>query len=195
MNLSQVDPAEIFSKTARVKPLFVEPSDECVREDPLTGPQGFMVGGMAKPNMFELSREYYIAAELLVDSIQRGDVLDYDIANPVLFLYRHAIELLLKSIIGGELRTHGLDALTSKFEEFTSKCYGQQVPPWIVRRIKEVAKIDPGSTAFRYTENWDKEQKRFVSVDGEVYVSLPHLQKSMKALYTALAGVATYPKS
>jgi hypothetical protein len=54
-------------------------------------------------------------------------------------------------------------------------------------RLKELAKIDPGSTAFRYSENRDETSKKYVPVDGEFHVDLRHLQRVMNALKTALS--------
>ena len=56
-------------------------------------------------------------------------------------------------------------------------------------RLKEIAGIDPNSTAFRYSENYDKALRQFVCVDGEIYVSLSHLEESMTALRKALLCV------
>ena len=189
MKPSQVDLREVYSRTARVQPLFVEPSEECEREDPLIGPQGFMFDGMSCPTRLELAQQFYDSAEILVETIKRGDVYDYDIANPVLYLYRHSIELVLKAIIGGKIKHHKLDQLAKDFEQYIGQKYDEKVPRWIIRRLNEFADVDPGSTAFRYAEGLSGD------FGGEVYVGLIHLQKSMKALYTALTGVATYQKS
>jgi hypothetical protein len=52
-----------------------------------------------------------------------------------------------------------------------------------------LAKIDPSSTAFRYGETYNKSTKQRVKVDGEIYVSLRHLQRTMKALNEAILTV------
>ena len=56
-------------------------------------------------------------------------------------------------------------------------------------RLKEIASIDPGSTAFRYGENYDPVAKRSTPpVSSALYVSLPHLQRAMLTLNAALVG-------
>ena len=171
------------------RPLFVEPSSECEREDPWSGPQGFMIGGMSLPTKVELSQQFFDAATLLVEAIKRCDLEDYKLVNPVLYLYRHSLELMLKGVMQSQGSHHKLDVLADDFVAFIKSRSGEDVPKWITNRLKEIARIDPGSTAFRYAENMDKERKRTVPVDGEIYVGLIHLQNAMTALHTALAGV------
>ena len=173
-----------FSKPSMSRPLFEEPSEECERLDPWTGPKGFMIGGMALPTKNELGQQYFDAADLLLDAIKREVMEDYKLANPVLFLYRHAIELLLKSFIGS--KGHNLTALAKKYEIAVKSKFGEDPPPWIMARLREIAGIDPNSTAFRYSENYNKSIKCDVPVDGEIYVSLQHLAEAMAVLRVAL---------
>jgi len=111
---------------------------------------------------------------------------DYRLANPTLFLYRHSIELLLKAIIGKTVKTHSLNELADAFVIFVKRERDIDIPAWVIVRIQELAKIDPGSTAFRYNKNWDKTAKKDRAVDGEFHVDLLHLQHAMNALKTAL---------
>lgn len=173
--------------SAMSQPLFEEPSEECERPDPWTGPKGFMIGGMALPAKDELSQQYFDAANLLLDAIKRDQLEDYKLVNPVLFLFRHFTELLLKSFIGSS--GHDLAKLADEFEAAVKTKFGHSPPDWITTRLKEIAKIDPNSTAFRYSENYDKTLKRHVPVDGEVYVNLNHLEEAMKALRIGLLTV------
>lgn len=169
------------------RPLFEEPSEGSERSDPWTGPKGFMIGGMALPTKNELSQQYFNAAHLLVEAIKRDELEDYKLVNPILFLYRHSLELLLKSFVCST--GHDLKALAVEFETAVKRRFSRSVPSWVMVRLREMAKIDPTSTAFRYSEKYDKTLKRHVAVDGEVYVSLEHLQVVMKALQTALLSV------
>lgn len=58
-------------------------------------------------------------------------------------------------------------------------------PGWIVRRMKELAEIDPGSTAFRYGAYGTPIDAADQPMEFEAYVSLSHLQAAMPALNTA----------
>jgi hypothetical protein len=64
--------------------------------------------------------------------------------------------------------------------------YKEDVPSWIVKRLKELAAIDRQSTAFRYGEYGTPMDDNGAPIDFEVYVSLPHLHAAMLALNTAL---------
>lgn len=182
------------------QPLFVEPGEGCEREDAFSGPLGFMFGGMSVPTRLELSRQYFDAANVLLNSIKRQTIEDFALANPALFLYRHALELVLKAVLSRRLegapQGHDLVSLLADLDRFIQVHYQQTVPAWITRRIKEIAAIDPGSMAFRYGE--DKYQGKRRRMDEEVYVSLPHLQAAMAEVYGALAraaGALTGPAS
>ena len=179
----------IFTWSAMNRPLFEEPTEAIEREDPFTGPQGFMIGDEFLPTRPELAQQYFDAAHLIIESIKRGDWEDYKLVNPALFLYRHSLELLLKEIVGGSRRGHDLAELADALAEAVQARTGGCVPSWILKRLREIASIDPGSTAFRYGENYDPVAKRSVPpVDSALYVSLPHLQRAMLTLNAALVG-------
>jgi hypothetical protein len=147
-----------------------------------------MIGGMSLPTRTELGEQYFDAAHLLVDSIRKNVWPDYQLVNPALFLYRHALELLIKGITGTQERTHDLRRLAECLDDFARKRGQAAFPPWVAARLGELASIDPHSTAFRYAANFDRKAKRHVPVNGEVYVNLNHLQSSMLALYSAISG-------
>lgn len=175
----------IFIEATLTRPLFEEPSEAIERTDPWSGPQGFMVGGMALVTKAELGQQYFDAATLLIEAIRRGDCEDYRLAYPTLFLYRHWLEVTIKSVLGPGIKGHDLGKLTGLFESMVKERFGQEVPSWITARLKELAAIDPGSTAFRYGENYDRQRKADVSVDGETCVDLGNLQAVMAALNAA----------
>lgn len=174
-----------FSQDQMHRPIFEEPSTEIGRADEWSGPFGFLVGGMATRSLSQLGQQYFDAAENLVELVKRKDVADYAIANPILYLYRHSIELLIKAVLpdNGRGARHDLLALSERFEAFIRDEFESKVPDWIVARINELARHDPDSTTFRYNQNAD-----FAGA-GEHYVGLVHLQTSMRVLNTALVGV------
>jgi hypothetical protein len=177
----------VFKQSAMTRPLFEDPTEEIERPDPWTGPKGFVIGGMALPTKEELSQQYFDAAKLLLDAIKRDELEDYKLVNPVLFLYRHSLELLLKSFVGST--GHSLASLAAAFEAAVKQRSGEAPPIWVLSRLREVSKIDPNSTAFRYSENYDQALKRHAPVDGELYVSLNHLGEAMNALNQALRSL------
>jgi HEPN domain-containing protein len=180
--------SDIFTDEAMLRPIFEEPSDASVRKDPWSGPQGFMIGGISLPTQKELSQQYFDAAHLLIESIKNEVWEDYKLVNPALFLYRHALELVVKSLLGRKVKTHDLSKLADQLNSLAVTKDGVEAPRWIIKRLKEIALIDPRAAAFRYAENHNKQQKLDIPVDGEIYINLNHLQRAMLTLYTALSG-------
>lgn len=168
------------------QPLFEELSDKHEREDAYGGPYGVMIGGMALPTKYDLAVQYLDAADYLVACIRKQEVEDFTLANPILFLYRHSIEMLIKSLLPDERNTHNLAGLIALYQEHVRRKYSCKVPGWILDRIKDIDEVDPGSTAFRYAENRDKKSKDCVPVDGEIHVYLANIQTVAKALHSAL---------
>ena len=180
---------DIFTDEQIDRPLFEEPTLRVERADPADGPFGFMVGGTANLSPPYLAQQYSDAADLLCQNISLGHWYDYGLANPILFLYRHAIELLLKSVVRDAGKTHGLAELADQFRRDIEREFDADVPSWITRRITEIAAIDPASTAFRYNRNFDRSSKRDIPVKGEFHVDLRHLQKSIEKLSNALIEI------
>jgi hypothetical protein len=88
---------EVISEAAK-RPLFEEPTSACEREDPWSGPKGFMFGGMGLPTRpyLDTAQQYFDAANLLISDIESLRIEDYNLANPIFFLYRHWLELMVK---------------------------------------------------------------------------------------------------
>jgi hypothetical protein len=172
----------IFSQDQMYRPLFEEPTPAIEREHSLDGPYGFLLAGGANLTLPEIGQQYFDAADALVAVITSQEVEDHKIGNPIIYLYRHSIELFLKAILP---RTwgHNLEALADKFEAFVRAEFAATVPDWIINRMKEISRLDPDSATFRYNQNPNLIQ------EGEFHVDLLHLQSVMHALNAALVGV------
>ncbi|QDC44600.1 hypothetical protein [Methylophilus medardicus] len=162
------------------------------REDAYSGPLVFSLTPMGKPTLLELSQQYFDAADTLVESIKKQRIEDYKVAYPTLYLYRHSIELILKFITDSNESTHNLNTVTDNFIAYVSKNHNQSVPNWIKESLKELAKTDPTSTAFRYAEDKYNGKKHPPSSVEDVYVYVVNFQLRMTELYKALYRVATY---
>jgi hypothetical protein len=130
----------------------------------------------------EIGQQYFDAADALVELITSQAIEDYKLGNPVIYLYRHSIELFLKEILPGTWG-HNLEALAGKFEAFVRAEFAATVPDWIIGRLNEISRLDPDSATFHYNQNPKLLQ------EGEFHVDLLHLQHTMHALNTALVGV------
>jgi hypothetical protein len=171
------------------QPLFRDAGEDDQREDAYSGPFGFLIGGLADFERVELAEQYLTAANLLVRSINKQEVADFEIAYPVLFLYRHALEVLIKTLIGKEVNHHRLHALADDLVKFAREQHGQKVPRWIVTRLREIARIDPTSEAFRYGEDKYKSKQR-TPVPHETYIRVAELHDVMNDLYSVLRHAA-----
>lgn len=173
------------------RPLFIDPPDDIGREDAWGGPYAFLLGGMGDPSYSEIAAEYFAAATQLVDDILQQRIEDFSVAMPILFLYRHSVELILKGAMG-EPHGHELDVLAEMFSNYVKQQYQEQVPSWIMNRLKELSEIDPRSTSFRYAEKTTSKRQGTVPLGGEHFIDLIHLRRSMLALFKALERVAMF---
>lgn len=169
------------------RPLFEEPTEDLERPDPWSGPKGFLLGGMGPPTKVELAGQYYRAAMILMESIRRNECEDYLLGGPVLYTYRHALELLLKGGMPGQGHHHDLRQLAGELSRYVREKHGRDIAPWIMNRLHEIADMDPTSTAFRYAEVRDPSTKKYVGFAPELHVGLDHLQRSMGQLFQALS--------
>lgn len=178
----------IYTDDAMSRPLSEPLSERHERVDAWSEPLGFVVGGMAHAARQVdrdgiLAEQYFTAANALIDATAQGHVADYQVANAALFLYRHTFELLLKAglppAVRNAQRTHNLAALGQTYVQHRSS-EGVKVPRWALRRLEELAALDPDSQAFRYGSSG------IASKSDELHVGLFHLKASMLALYSAL---------
>jgi len=170
-----------------MKALFRDVSEEDARADPYDGPHGFLLGVFS---LEEIADQYFRAANLLVDSIKNKSSVDYELAYPVLYLYRHAIEIRLKSLMGSTSTHHRLDTLSGDLVKFARTRFQQEVPTWVTKLLRELAGIDPTSQAFRYGEDKYGDGNRQMSVPYETYVRLSELHERLNQLYESLKHAA-----
>lgn len=155
------------------RPLFEEPDAQCERDDELSYPKGVFIGGLSslaeKDSFWKYAFDYFLAAEAVVDLVIKNDIPDYIGQNPILYLYRHAIELYLKAIIQDQGNTppdneHSLHVLANQISD---------LDPWALKRIQEINTIDPKSTLLRYGGEESPEEK---------WAELHFLRDAMRAL-------------
>jgi hypothetical protein len=138
-----------------ITPIFLEPNDFNVA---IIG-ESILINSLADySDKILLAKSYKRSADelikLAIDSNERADFL-----CPVIFCYRHSIELFIKSIIiGKEIRSHNLKKLYTIFEKLISEKFNQQVPDWFKNTILAINDFDPESTTFRYGEKIETEE-------------------------------------
>lgn len=112
-----------------------------------------LFGGMsnrALPEDFcSFATHFKKAGDALVQKLEKVDSEAYEILNPVLYLYRHSIELYLKSFLG-EIKTHNLQKLLHAFKDLMKSKYNWDIPVALEIFINEFDVYDRSSTVFRY---------------------------------------------
>jgi len=163
-------------------PLFREPSEEMDE----TWQHGVLVGGMACRDLPHVARAYKLAADELmkqaVDSCEPHE-LDY----PILFLYRHTVELYLKAALANPPQHHDLCRLIQLLE---AEC-GNKLARWIRDRLWDFHTIDRMSAVFRYADP---------PPDGELWIDFHQLQIVVDRIVCAIeqyiatrSGTGDYP--
>jgi hypothetical protein len=124
-------------------PLIQEPPDDL--DD--TWRHGIFLVGGGRYEYLELARNYrQVAESTLRTAIHKDEIEGW--AYPILFAYRHTLELYLKLIGEIDVVTHSLRACV----ELVEKRRGERFPSPIRSWILELDQVDPRGTAFRYPE-------------------------------------------
>lgn len=137
---------------------------------------GILLVGGNRYQFLELARNYRCVAESMLETAIKKDEV-HQWAYPVLFAYRHTLELYLKLI--GEIRekTHSL----KKCVELVEKRHSQRIPDFIRDWILELESIDPGGTAFRYAD-----EDSTLNHHYEQWFDFRHFQFAMKRIFDAI---------
>jgi len=169
------------------KPLFQEPPEE-LNEDWY---HGFLVGGMALyPESIDgeimLARAFKEAGDSLVTKALADADLSYEMAYPIMFLYRHAIELYLKLTVPSPKPNHKLPQLIADLDQHVQSRFGQSLPQWVKDRLKEFHEIDPNSTSFRYGDVLYKNS----FAGGEWWVEFDRVRKTVGLIVAGFERIA-----
>jgi len=142
---------------------------------------------------------YKISANRLVEYVNNeGKDQDF-LVYPIVFLYRHHLELILKEIIyKGRLllnkgndhpKHHSIDKLWVGAKDIIKEVWKGNDDPdefeFIDHFVKEFAKADPNSMSFRYSKDI-KGQKTLKDLK---YINLRHLSECINTMSDFLEGV------
>ncbi len=147
---------------------------------------------------------YKLAADQLVTTIEAGGHDQDFLVYPIVFLYRHHLELLLKELRATGWRLYDWDLNANgghKLPGLWKDCRKVIEETWpnapgsdadvVGRLIAEFDAMDPNSTAFRYSTSMKGEKSL---PDDIAHLNLRHLRQTMDRLslflQASLAGVA-----
>lgn len=160
--------------------LFADPPDE---PEMRYGAMLVNYNGNTARNTYDMAMSYRVAAFRLLDAAcEHGEA--WESVDPILFCFRHALELNLKSLHRGErLRVHGLKAMTDALHARLSTRYPVQQVDWLRDRLHEFDTVDPRSTAFRYDDAASP------STPPELWVDFAKLRQIMNTMFEALDAI------
>jgi hypothetical protein len=125
---------------------------------------------------FELARSFRQSADALLKSaLQSGEPGVSGV--PVLFTYRHALELYLKILGDIKHLTHSLEDCLNSVERRLGSRISLPIRGWII----ELGQIDPKGTAFRYADD-QAGTLRY----SEYWIDLDHVKHAMTKVFDAL---------
>ena len=134
---------------------------------------GILMCGAGGQEYLELARNYrYVAENLLDTALKSGEPLD--LAYPVLFAYRHTVELYLKIVGEIDVATHSLKECVRLVETRHGKKLSSPVRGWIL----ELDKTDPTGTAFRYAG-----EESTALMYAEHWLDLVHFKFAMSRVF------------
>jgi hypothetical protein len=171
-----------------MRPLFEEPPDN-LDSDWTHGVLLVRWGSAKGYDPIDVARAFrYAGARLLKTALQLRE--SSEAAYPILFNYRHALELYLKAIIPAQHK-HRLDVLASHLRPLLTGRYPPDQIEILIERIEEFHRIDPSSTVFRYADTPDEtyEHSNGPLPDPEIWVDFRHLQTCMAQTFNALETI------
>jgi len=141
-----------------------------------TWKNGVFLNGGGIDEYLTLARSYRDTADALLGAaLQSNEPRDW--AYPVLFAYRHTLELYLKVIGHVQELTHSLQRCVELVEKRLGQKIGTPIREWII----EFDRIDPGSTTFRYADDPAKTLSY-----AEYWVDFRHLKYAMDLVFQAM---------
>lgn len=165
--------------------IFVEPPED-VDE---TFTHGAMIGGMVGYDDESLAISYFLAGEALIDRVLSDAAGSQELICPILYLYRHGIELYLKVIVKPTKRNHSLGSLFDAFCKHVSSTYKERVPVWLTKPVTQLAEFDPGSDLFRYGQSRPPSRTQRLINEGEFWIDLRTLRRVMTKVEFAFRRV------
>lgn len=140
-----------------------------------------MLGGSDTYTQESMALAYRTAGDLLVQEALDRDETSWEIAAPILHLYRHSLELYLKWAAESTARSHDLAPLIRAANKRAKKLTGKELDPAVIERMQEFAAYDDKGFSLRYAD---------ADGDGPMVgttVKLFHLREVMERITSDLA--------
>lgn len=142
-----------------------------------------MLGGADTYRQESMALAYRTAADMLVQGALACDETSWEIAAPILHLYRHSLELYLKWAAQSKAKGHDLKSLIEQVDVRAKELTGEGLDPAVVERMQEFSEYDEKGFSFRYADAVGDAQY------FDTTVKLLHLRKVMERIASDLAQV------
>ena len=167
----------------------------------------FRTGRKSAANWYEYTMGYKQAADILADDLEGKHIIgDFFVVYPIIFLYRHYLELLLKRLCDESSRlldlplemdvTHDLLRLWNKTLTNLKLIWSDpnaetdEYYESITKRLEELSNIDKNSDAFRYPVN-----KRGHAYETELpymgYIEIQRVKTIVEGISDFLGGASS----
>ncbi len=159
---------DYYEMSCVLAPIFQTIPDDFGQSAPVPRSQ-LIVGGMAYPGIIDIARAYRTAAETLIEAaLQENSVTTwpepYELAWPILFSYRHSVEIYLKALAPdrkGGTKTHKIQQLRDRLRH---RYQVRRLGDWVEDLLSDWIAIDDSSVTFRYGDGL-REKERLVDLE------------------------------
>jgi len=158
------------------RPIFDDPPDNLGDRDFEFGHLLVSGGGM---ETIEVAWAFRAAGDrLLLAAAENRE--SWEAAYPILFCYRHALEVYLKAVAPEIQKVHDLKVLWEQVRKNIKDRYAADQVRLLGDRIMEFHQIDPRSTSFRYADAPPK------TTATELWVDFRRLKATLDIIFGAL---------
>ncbi len=149
---------------------------------------GAFIASIGIMDGIEMARAFADAANrLLAAAAEQRE--SWEAISPILFCYRHALELYLKALLPKTKHSHNLGKLAKSLKSYLDGRYPADQVAWLLGSIAEFDLVDPKSTVFRYHDGLATSHKAGEQPDPELWVDYNRLQRAMAKIFQGLEKV------
>lgn len=165
--------------------IFTDPPDGLGEEDFYFGT---FVPGMGSMENVEVARAFSEAADRLMEAAATRQE-SWEAAYPILFCYRHALEMYLKALLPEGTQGHRLNDLVRLLMPYLQSHYSADDVAWLANRVAEFDRLDPKSTVFRYPDGPATSYQPGEHPDPELWGDFRRMQRAIAKLFRGLERV------
>jgi hypothetical protein len=138
-----------------------------------------LIAYSAEADLYFLAKSYKYAGDVLVDSAIENDNA-YELIYPIIYNYRHSIELYLKASITNKQINHSLIAPLEELKQTLKQEFNAAIPEWFEITVIAFSEYDPKGVSFRYGGSLP---------EYETFVDIHHLKELMGLLARAFQTI------